>query len=334
MKNKVRILLVLVLLFSLLVLPLQSYMVNAISGEDLFFNIEKLSVSKNEQIVMKINLSKIEYENFNFKLTSNVSLQNVDVNNEESVENLNQNNNELSFDFNKESSSINTIVLNYNVSEELNVGDSITFKAVVTSSNEEDAVLELTYNVEIVEEQAEQTEPTNPSGPSNPSGQTESTQPSEPTQPSQPSQPTEPSKPSSGTKPTSSSGSNMPSKSGTGSFSASGASRSVITYVVSGSYSTPKETVVYKGSDNNYLKSLSVSGYKLNKDFKKESLTYFISVDESVNSLTVNAASEDSDSKVYINGNTNLKSGTNKILITVVAENGNTKVYRIYVKRA
>ena len=40
-----------------------------------------------------------------------------------------------------------------------------------------------------------------------------------------------------------------------------------------------------------------------------------------------------SKSNVVITGNTNLKVGVNKVLVTVNAENGSSRVYRIFVTR-
>lgn len=100
------------------------------------------------------------------------------------------------------------------------------------------------------------------------------------------------------------------------------------------SISTKKvEQIAYKGSDNNYLKSLSVKGYKLNKTFTKDNSTYFITVGKNVKKIKVSATKDDSDSIVKINGNDNLSVGLNKVLITVTAENGATRVYRIYVTK-
>jgi hypothetical protein len=95
------------------------------------------------------------------------------------------------------------------------------------------------------------------------------------------------------------------------------------------SASAQVETATYNGSNNNYLSSLEIDGVELTSDFNKEKLTYFATV-EGLDSITVTATAEDSDSKVSVTG-TDLKSGENKILISVTAENGNVRYYRIYV---
>ena len=325
MKNRLKKLFIHILVLATILLPLQSSLVNAISNNDAFFYIENTKINKNEQVVMKINIDKIEYTSFNFKLISNVSISNIDVNNE-NVENLNQGNNELSFDFNKENSSINTITLNYTIPEELNENNTITFKAVVTSSNEEDEVLELIYEIQIEDDENNNQEepveepPSNQDIPQNNDSENSNNN----------NNNSNPNIPSGNNKPSNSN--NMPSmNTNTNSMPSK---TNVVTYRVVTTSAKAVEQVTYKGSNNNYLKSLSVKGYNLNKEFKKESLTYFIEVDENTDSISVNTEKDDSNSKVFINGNTNLKSGLNKVLITVVAENGNTKVYRIYVKKA
>ena len=89
----------------------------------------------------------------------------------------------------------------------------------------------------------------------------------------------------------------------------------------------------YYGSSNNYLKSLSIKGYKLNKSFKKERLTYFITVPNNVKSLNIKATKDNSNSTINISGNSKFSVGLNKVLITVTSQDGRVKNYRIYVTR-
>lgn len=107
------------------------------------------------------------------------------------------------------------------------------------------------------------------------------------------------------------------------------------TNLTAGTYlsSNVEETVQYNGSNNNYLKDLSIEGYELSSAFSKENNTYFLTVESSVDSITVNTEAEDENSIVYIYGNNTLAEGTNKILISVTAENGNVRNYRIYVTK-
>jgi hypothetical protein len=89
-------------------------------------------------------------------------------------------------------------------------------------------------------------------------------------------------------------------------------------------------TVTYKGDSNNYLSTLSISGYDFTTEFSKTNTTYFVNVDSSVEKLSITATAEDSTATVSIYGNSDLKEGNNKILVTVTADNGDIKTYRIY----
>ena len=91
------------------------------------------------------------------------------------------------------------------------------------------------------------------------------------------------------------------------------------------------ESAIYNGSNNNYLKNLIVKDIELNTSFNKENTTYFIKVTNTSN-LKITATAEDSTAKVVITGNDSIKEGTNKILIAVMAENGDTRYYRIFAK--
>ena len=92
-------------------------------------------------------------------------------------------------------------------------------------------------------------------------------------------------------------------------------------------------STTYKGSSNNYLSNITIKGYKLNKTFIKERLTYFVTVPNSVKSLSITASKENSYASVNISGNSNFSVGVNKVLITVTAQDGRIKNYRIYVTR-
>lgn len=96
-----------------------------------------------------------------------------------------------------------------------------------------------------------------------------------------------------------------------------------------GSVNTETEQVVYNGDCNNYLSSLSVSGYQFTKNFTKDNLTYFINADN-VENLDITAIAESDSASVCIYGNDSISSGS-KILISVTAENGDVRTYRIFI---
>ena len=62
----------------------------------------------------------------------------------------------------------------------------------------------------------------------------------------------------------------------------------------------------YKGSQNNYLKSLSITGVEFKNEFKKTAADYFARLDDDdLEKVTVNAVAEDSSAIVTVYGNTN-----------------------------
>ena len=92
------------------------------------------------------------------------------------------------------------------------------------------------------------------------------------------------------------------------------------------------ETDEYKGDRNNYLSNLEISNFTLKNEFKKTTQTYFAEV-ENVDSIDVTAIAEDSSANVKIFGNSDLKTGINKVLIQVTAENGDIRNYKIFVNK-
>lgn len=92
-------------------------------------------------------------------------------------------------------------------------------------------------------------------------------------------------------------------------------------------------TNIYQGSQNNYLKSLSITGIELKNEFKKTTLDYFATVDKNITNVKVNAVAEDSSSVVTVYGNTDLQEGKNKVIIAVTSEDGSVKNYKIYITK-
>lgn len=89
--------------------------------------------------------------------------------------------------------------------------------------------------------------------------------------------------------------------------------------------------VVYYYSSNNYLKTLEVSGYEL--DFDRDKEEYTLSVKNDVTSLDITAVAEDSRARVEITGNEKFKVGKNTIVISVKAENGDVREYKLVVTK-
>ena len=78
------------------------------------------------------------------------------------------------------------------------------------------------------------------------------------------------------------------------------------------------------------LKSLIVTNYQL--DFKSDVYSYSLIINDNVNELDIKAEPEDSNSKVEINGNTNLVNGS-VISIVVSDNNGNSNEYKISITK-
>ena len=87
--------------------------------------------------------------------------------------------------------------------------------------------------------------------------------------------------------------------------------------------------IVYYYSSNNYLKSLEIEGYDI--DFDKYTNEYKINVKNGITSLDIIALAEDSNARVEITGNSDFKTGENTVIITVTAENGNVREYKLIV---
>lgn len=83
-------------------------------------------------------------------------------------------------------------------------------------------------------------------------------------------------------------------------------------------------------SNNNFLKSLTIKGYKIN--FNKGTLEYNIHVGNSVSELSIEAQAEDSSATIEVRNNS-LKVGKNKVLVVVKAENETEKTYVINVEK-
>ncbi len=308
----------------------------AISGEEEeteFFEVSEEEAVIGDTLELTINLSEIEYDNFTFTLEANVDVESIEL--DKTAEEK-----EVSTEYAEEDSGIiiqidkttidlETIVLYYTISNELNVGDTIEFTATVvnneteeTTSTTENTVtntttntvtntvtseeeLSITVEVKIVKE-------TENSSQENNKEQSQDT-----------NTLTDASSEYSMTNNETSSNSQKTTEEATSSTASTMSSSSSTT-----------TTVTYNGSDNNYLEELSIDGYEFTKSFSKENTTYFVTVDEDTEKLTVNAEAEDDDATVCIYGNDDLSKDTNKILINVTAENGNVRTYRIIVTKS
>lgn len=262
---------------------------------------------------MTIDLSRIDYAQFQFVLNSDVEIENIytDENTTDDKDiTVDKEGNDISININKEELNFNKIVLYYQIPENIEIGTKIQLNAqvIISENNGIDVVDEKQIEITIVEENEENEENENLEDTVNKEQQC--------------NQQVE----------TVSENSNQNSMQNTQGLNSNKISTS---QNISGNSSTTKtsdeqiETATYNGSNNNYLTSLEIDGIQLTTEFNKERLTYFATV-ENLSSITVTAEAEDSSSKISITG-TELKSGENKVLISVTAENGDVRYYRIYV---
>lgn len=82
-------------------------------------------------------------------------------------------------------------------------------------------------------------------------------------------------------------------------------------------------------SSNNYLSSLTINDYELDKKFDKETLEYNVTINPDNEKITINAQTENNNATVTGLGEITLNPGLNKIEIKVKAENGDIKTYVI-----
>lgn len=84
-------------------------------------------------------------------------------------------------------------------------------------------------------------------------------------------------------------------------------------------------------STNNFLKSLTVSEGTIN--FNKNTTTYSITVDNTVDKITISAEKEDDKATISGTGSKNLNVYSNTINIVVTSESGAKKTYKVNVVR-
>lgn len=93
----------------------------------------------------------------------------------------------------------------------------------------------------------------------------------------------------------------------------------------------PKPTS--SGDNNNYLKSLSVSGTSISPKFDKFTASYAAKVNAEISSVTVNANPLGKSAKVSGNGKVSLKTGENTVKVTCTAASGVKRTYTIKITR-
>lgn len=84
-------------------------------------------------------------------------------------------------------------------------------------------------------------------------------------------------------------------------------------------------------SSNCNLKSLQISPGTLEPAFSASTTSYFVQLDDDATSIVVSAYTEDEKATTSVTGANELKKGENIVSITVTAENGAVKIYKLRV---
>ena len=292
------------------------------SNSSSFFEVNKNEISKGETLEMTIDLSKIEYKQFEFVLSSNTQIDNIST--DEANISLNQENNDIAIDINKEQLNINKIVLYYQIPENIEIGTKINLNAQIKIENDEienevvegdeDWIIADSKQVEItIIEKDNKNNENNKNEENKNQGNNENNKQQDDRQNDKIPQ---------------NNNENTKNKMINNAGNVKNMSNNSSSVKQSNGQT---EIATYNGSSNNYLSSLKINGVQLTTDFNKEKKTYFASV-ENMETIKVTANAGDSNSKVAITG-TSLKSGENKVLISVTAENGDVRYYRIYVTK-
>ena len=292
-----------------------------------FFQVDKKEATPGQTVTMTLDLSKIDYNQFIFTLSSTTTMTNVQAQ-EEIQDNIQiqKDKNNLKLQANKKELSMSSITFSYVIPENVAIGSRITLKATimpqdeseksenVVSNNMENMTVDLQNTIEevvptskqqvevtidIVEKKKEeenQNQIQNVEEEKKPEGQNNLN--------NDKNTPVQSQRPQATSKTTSS--------------------------MTSGQN---KEVVTYEGSYDNYLEKITVDGFTITPEFSKTNQTYFVTVANDIEQVAVNVEKSDNSASVQIYGNTNLQVGENKVIISVTAENGNVRHYRIYVTR-
>lgn len=322
-----------------------------------FLKVNKEEISPEEILEITFDIASLEYNKFKISLNSNIDVKDVYTQNNENIT-IEDKDDAIILEIDKEKINLNQITLYYPISKDIKIGTKIQLTAKIIVNNEmkvenetnnniakakneinnkittetenqknttntenmenenneekEEIVKEITKIITVVEKNNEnkEEENTNSSNDKKPENKQEMS--NEEKSNSKQEQKNSNEKTSN----------NIDNQK----ISVSGSAKSSL----SGTSINIENQATYNGSNNNYLEKLEVEGKEFNTSFNKENGTYFIDINNT-NAINVTAIAEDSTAKVYITGNDNLESGNNKILISVTAENGDVRYYRIFV---
>ena len=87
------------------------------------------------------------------------------------------------------------------------------------------------------------------------------------------------------------------------------------------------------GNPNNKLKSITVDGFTMTPTFNMDTASYDLIVDTSVASVNISAQTIDGNAKVTGTGTVSLNNGLNSFVLTVTAQNGSVREYKLNINR-
>ncbi len=269
--------------------------------EIVFAKNSEVDITENIEIIL--NIEKIEYSNFLVTVESDLDMDQLEETDELEVT---KNSDNVQINIDKETTTLNQLTLSYKIPENYNIGDNIVFNISIKNNESEEEILKV-VEIKIVDK----TEENNELNEITPSNNNENV--------------------NVNVNDRNINNENNEKEQVQDNFSQNVKMSTQSSFSNGTNERQNAETITYNGSSNNYLSDLYVTGYDFTESFNKDNETYFLTVNNDVSSLTTVAVPEEEKSTVKIYGNEEINVGTNKILVTVTAEDGSIRNYRIYV---
>lgn len=269
--------------------------------EIVFAKNSEVDITENIEIIL--NIEKIEYSNFLVTVESDLDMDQLEETDELEVT---KNSDNVQINIDKETTTLNQLTLSYKIPENYNIGDNIVFNISIKNNESEEEILKV-VEIKIVDK----TEENNELNEITPSNNNENV--------------------NVNVNDRNINNENNEKEHVQDNFSQNVKMSTQSSFSNGTNERQNAETITYNGSSNNYLSDLYVTGYDFTESFNKDNETYFLTVNNDVSSLTTVAVPEEEKSTVKIYGNEEINVGTNKILVTVTAEDGSIRNYRIYV---
>ena len=319
-----------------------------------FFTTDKTDVAQNSYVTMTIDLSSITYENFKFTLTADSNLEgnvseNTDNSSNTNAIQANADGNTITITAKKSEISLGKINLYYKVPTSLSIGSTITLTAKIESLDQvqsnTNSTNEIVSNSEIDTNSTKSNVTISNTSvnevTSNSISNTTNSNTSESYKVATVKLTVVKEEKNSEGNNTTQQNQSQPNNIqiiqnnsfNTNEQKTTGTNNSYTTENKGTTTSKTTTSETYNGSYINYLTDIRIDGYSVTPEFSMTNTTYMLDVGNDVTSINRSTTKYDSSSTVKIYGNTDLEVGENKVLISVTAENGNVRTYRIYVTR-